>query len=139
MIITSSIAGASAGGSSMAYSVTKAAQIHLMRCLAATQGPKVRVNAVLPGLLLTDWGRLYSAEAIKAMEERAILKKATNLEDCADTYVSIAQNTSMTGQRIAVGMLSDNVLPVLKLTNERRGAQHINVLGRSRPQTPRRD
>lgn len=26
-----------------------------MKCLAHTQGPKVRVNAVLPGLLLTEW------------------------------------------------------------------------------------
>jgi NAD(P)-dependent dehydrogenase (short-subunit alcohol dehydrogenase family) len=56
-IITSSIAGTSIGGSSMAYSVTKAAQLHLMRCMAQTQGPKVRVNAVLPGLLLTEWVR----------------------------------------------------------------------------------
>jgi len=56
-IITSSIAGTSLAGSSMAYSVTKAAQIHLMRCLANTQGSKVRINAVLPGLLLTDWVR----------------------------------------------------------------------------------
>ena len=39
----------------MGYSVTKAAGLHLMKCLAATQGPKVRVNAVLPGLLLTEW------------------------------------------------------------------------------------
>jgi NAD(P)-dependent dehydrogenase (short-subunit alcohol dehydrogenase family) len=61
--MTSSIAGRLAGGSSMPYSVTKAAQLHLMKCLAATQGPKVRVNAVLPGLLLTEWAsgmsRLY--------------------------------------------------------------------------------
>jgi len=56
-IITSSIAGTSLGGSSMAYSVTKAAQLHLMRCLANTQGSKVRINAVLPGLLLTEWVR----------------------------------------------------------------------------------
>jgi NAD(P)-dependent dehydrogenase (short-subunit alcohol dehydrogenase family) len=62
MIITSSVAGASVGGSSMAYSVTKAAQLHLMRCLASTQGPKVRVNAVLPGLLLTDWVTIPSIE-----------------------------------------------------------------------------
>jgi NAD(P)-dependent dehydrogenase (short-subunit alcohol dehydrogenase family) len=54
-ILTSSIAGASIGGSSMAYSISKAAQNHLMRCLAQTQGPKIRVNSVLPGLLLTDW------------------------------------------------------------------------------------
>ena len=39
----------------MPYSVTKAAQLHLMRCLASTQGPRVRVNAVLPGWLDTEW------------------------------------------------------------------------------------
>lgn len=55
LIITSSIAGRITGGSCMPYAVTKAAQLHLMRCLASTQGPKVRVNAVLPGLLRTEW------------------------------------------------------------------------------------
>lgn len=73
-LITSSIAGISPGGSSMAYSVSKAAGqpshatreqvvctdeilagLQLMKCLAATQGPEIRVNAVLPGLLLTEW------------------------------------------------------------------------------------
>jgi NAD(P)-dependent dehydrogenase (short-subunit alcohol dehydrogenase family) len=59
----------------MPYSVTKAAQLHLMRCLAATQGPAIRVNAILPGLMLTEWGRLFPQEAISAMEEKAWLKK----------------------------------------------------------------
>lgn len=84
----------------MPYSVSKAAQLHLMRCLAATQGPKVRVNAVLPGLLKTEWvsadifrllssleiytnvaeqGVRYSAEAMKEMEEKAWLKKDVSL------------------------------------------------------------
>lgn len=58
-IITSSIAGVNPSGSSMPYSVTKAAQLHLMKCLAASQGPKIRVNAVLPGLLLTEWVRCW--------------------------------------------------------------------------------
>lgn len=31
--------------------------LHLMKCLAGTQGSKARVNAVLPGLLLTEWVR----------------------------------------------------------------------------------
>jgi NAD(P)-dependent dehydrogenase (short-subunit alcohol dehydrogenase family) len=39
----------------MGYSVTKAAALHLMKHLALSVGPKIRVNAVLPGLLLTDW------------------------------------------------------------------------------------
>ena len=43
--------------SSIAYSVIKAAVLHLIKNLAFTQGPKIRVNAVLPGLLLTDWVR----------------------------------------------------------------------------------
>jgi NAD(P)-dependent dehydrogenase (short-subunit alcohol dehydrogenase family) len=74
-IITSSIAGIRPNGSSMPYSVTKAAQLHLMRCLASTQGPKIKVNAVSPGLLLTEWGQLYGEAMVKRMEERAWLKK----------------------------------------------------------------
>ncbi|KAK5019507.1 hypothetical protein LTR39_000334 [Cryomyces antarcticus] len=101
-IITSSIAGVSLGGSSMPYSVTKAAQLHLMKCMAQTQGPKVRINAVLPGLLLTDWGNLYPPEAIKNLKERAVLKDVTDLSDCADAYVMIARNTSMTGQSVQI-------------------------------------
>lgn len=54
-LMTSSVAGVKQAGSSMPYSVTKAAGLHLMKCLALTQGPKIRVNAVLPGLMLTDW------------------------------------------------------------------------------------
>jgi NAD(P)-dependent dehydrogenase (short-subunit alcohol dehydrogenase family) len=49
------VQGSTQTGSSMAYSTTKAAGLHLMKCLAATQGPKIRVNAILPGQLLTEW------------------------------------------------------------------------------------
>jgi len=74
-IVTSSIAGRSIGGSSMAYSVTKAAQLHLVKCMAKTQGSKVRINAVLPGLLLTDWGNAYGEERISALKDASVLKK----------------------------------------------------------------
>lgn len=36
-----------------AYAVTKAAQVHLIKCLAGVVGPKVRVNCVSPGILMT--------------------------------------------------------------------------------------
>lgn len=36
-----------------AYSVTKAAQIHLVKGLANAAGPNIRVNSVSPGLMLT--------------------------------------------------------------------------------------
>lgn len=74
-----------------------------MRCAAQTQGPKLRINAVLPGLLLTEWGRLYSPEVIQRLKEKATMKKVTEIDQCADTFVMIAKNTSMTGQRISVG------------------------------------
>jgi len=63
----------------MAYSVSKAAGLHLMRCLAYTQGPKVRVNAVQPGLLMTEWGRNFPEEAIERTKERSKLKVAVGV------------------------------------------------------------
>jgi len=102
MIMTSSIAGKTTLGSCMPYAVTKAAQLHLMRCLAATQGPKIRVNAVLPGLLLTEWGNKYPPETVKALKEKAWLKMETDLEDTAQVFVDIARNSSMTGVRVQV-------------------------------------
>lgn len=73
-LISSSVAGISQAGSSMAYSVTKAAGLHLMKCIAATQGPKTRINAVLPGLLLTEWGLQYSQERQDAIKNASALK-----------------------------------------------------------------
>ncbi|KAH8730343.1 short chain dehydrogenase/reductase [Phaeosphaeriaceae sp. PMI808] len=102
MITTGSIAAVSQGGSSMPYAVTKAAQFQLVKCLAVTVGPKIRVNTVLPGLLLTEWGLKYSAERLQQAKDMAVLKHETYLEDCADAFVMLAKNTSMTGMRIQV-------------------------------------
>ncbi|KAH8697048.1 short chain dehydrogenase [Talaromyces proteolyticus] len=102
LIITSSISGVNTGGSSMGYSVAKAAGLHLMKCLAVTQGPKIRINAVLPGLLLTEWGRRFGEERIEAAKKSAALKQETMLDDCADAFISIAKNSSMTGQQVVV-------------------------------------
>ncbi|KAI9849292.1 MAG: hypothetical protein M1837_004751 [Sclerophora amabilis] len=101
-MMTSSVAGVSTSGSTMAYSVTKAAGLHLMKCLAQTQGPKIRVNAILPGLLLTEWGMQFSPEKIKMVKDKAVLKNETNLDDCADAFIMAAKNSSMTGQKIQV-------------------------------------
>ncbi|MCJ1415779.1 hypothetical protein MMC32_002112 [Xylographa parallela] len=101
-LMTSSIAGIGQTGSSMAYSVTKAAGLQLMKCLAQTQGPKIRINAVLPGLLLTEWGEQFGEERIKQVKEKAVLKQETLLDDCADAFIMAAKNTSMTGQNIQI-------------------------------------
>jgi len=46
---------------------------------------------------------LYSPEMIKTLEEKAVLKQTTDLSECADMFISIAKNQSLTGQKIAVG------------------------------------
>ncbi|KAL9080526.1 MAG: hypothetical protein Q9159_007593 [Coniocarpon cinnabarinum] len=103
-LMTSSVAGNTQSGSSMAYSVTKAAGLHLMKCLAATQGPKVRVNAVLPGWLDTDWGAAnLPPDAKKVLTEKAVLKRIPSLEDTVDAFVMLAKNESMTGAKVQVG------------------------------------
>lgn len=96
------IKGISTGGSSMPYSVTKAAGLQLMKCLASTQGPKIRVNAILPGLLLTEWGLKYGEKKIEQLKAQTALKQETLLDDCADAYISAAKNSSMTGQQIVI-------------------------------------
>ncbi|KAF2117544.1 short chain dehydrogenase/reductase [Lophiotrema nucula] len=101
-ISTGSIAANSQGGSSMPYAVTKAAQVQLIKCLATTQGSKIRINTVLPGLLLTEWGLKYPSEVIEAVKEKAPLKHETFLQDCADAFLYLARNTSMTGMKLQV-------------------------------------
>ncbi|KAL6229830.1 hypothetical protein BDW75DRAFT_234892 [Aspergillus navahoensis] len=101
-LLTSSAAAVSATGSSLPYSVTKAAGLHLVKCLAQTQGNKVRVNAVLPGLLLTDWGLRFPKEKIEAYRAKTPLNALPELEDTADAYINTAKNSSMTGQAIQI-------------------------------------
>lgn len=60
-ITTASLAGVKPSGSSLAYSVSKAAAIHLSKGLAIICAPKIRVNSVSPGLILTVSSRKRSS------------------------------------------------------------------------------
>ncbi|KAL4881460.1 hypothetical protein BJY04DRAFT_58593 [Aspergillus karnatakaensis] len=101
-LLTSSAAAVSATGSSLPYSVTKAAGLHLVKCLAQTQGNKVRVNAVLPGLLLTDWGMRFPQDKIDLYKAKTPLNSLPEVEDTADAYITLAKNSSMTGQAVQI-------------------------------------
>ncbi|OJJ02922.1 hypothetical protein ASPVEDRAFT_707933 [Aspergillus versicolor CBS 583.65] len=101
-LLTSSAAAVSATGSSLPYSVTKAAGLHLVKCLAQTQGNKVRVNAVLPGLLLTDWGLRFPKEKIELYKSATPLNTLPEVEDTAEAYITLARNSSVTGQAMQI-------------------------------------
>ncbi|OQE82076.1 hypothetical protein PENNAL_c0038G05233 [Penicillium nalgiovense] len=102
LLITASIAGITPSGSSLPYAVSKAASIHLMKCLAKSQGAKVRVNAILPGLLLTEWGQRFPSDKIEGWTNATALKKVPEVEDCADMFITLAKNASITGQAVQI-------------------------------------
>ncbi|MGH9094922.1 MAG: glucose 1-dehydrogenase, partial [Acidimicrobiales bacterium] len=57
VINVASIGGIRHGGGIGIYDVSKAGLLHLTRVLAAELAPKVRVNALAPGLVKTDFAR----------------------------------------------------------------------------------
>jgi 3-oxoacyl-[acyl-carrier protein] reductase len=103
VINTASISGMRArGGSSIAYSVSKAATLHLTKCLATALAPDVRVNAVAPGLMRTRWLAHFDDAALERAMAQSPLGRFSDLEDTARAYVMLAQNESITGQVIVV-------------------------------------
>ncbi|KAI0125972.1 hypothetical protein BJ170DRAFT_685216 [Xylariales sp. AK1849] len=99
-ITTASLAGVSHSGSSLAYSVTKAAQIHMVKGLAVMAAPRIRVNSVSPGLLLTEWGEKFSDEAKTKHRQRTKLQRMATVEDVAEQVLTFAKSKSMTGVNV---------------------------------------
>ena len=97
-----SVAGFKAGGSSMAYAVSKAGVIHLTKCLAVALAPEIRVNSVAPGFVRTRWGERFSEEQKQRMEQTALLKRGVAPEEIATATVECLRNDAMTGQTIVV-------------------------------------
>ena len=101
-ITVASLAGVRPSGSSLPYSVTKAAQIHLMKGLATICGPKIRCNTVSPGLMMTEWGLKFPEKNVQAAREKGVLKILATPEDVADQVATMALSRSMTGQNIVI-------------------------------------
>jgi 3-oxoacyl-[acyl-carrier protein] reductase len=102
IVNTASIA-AYGGGSTMAYSASKAGVVNLTKNLAAALAPEVRVNAVAPGALESPWQIEWTPEQRKASTERALLKRIARAEEIADVIVFLGFGaTYVTGQTITV-------------------------------------
>jgi NAD(P)-dependent dehydrogenase (short-subunit alcohol dehydrogenase family) len=71
-ITVGSIGGIRASTVLGAYAISKAADHHLVRCLAAEWGPKnVRVNAIAPGLIVTDFAKALWEDEKRRKEREA--------------------------------------------------------------------
>ena len=95
VINITSIAGVRPVGSSIAYSMAKAALNQMTRLLAKSCAP-VRVNAVAPGLVETPWTRDWQAQH-EAVRARAPLKRSATPDDCVEAVLGLLRNRYATG------------------------------------------
>ncbi len=95
-----SIAGVRPVGSSMAYSMTKAALNQMTLLLAKSYGP-IRVNAVAPGLVATPWTADWQDQhdAVAAM---APVPRSATPEDCAEAVLALLRNKYVSGEIFVV-------------------------------------
>lgn len=107
VVNVSSVAGIVGNGSSMPYVASKAALNALTLALARNLGPEIRVNAVLPGLVQTDWVRRGVGDAYDEVEKQwssmAALQRCATADEVAEHIAFLAADANlMTGQLVVV-------------------------------------
>jgi ketoreductase RED2 len=100
VINITSVAGVRPMGSSIAYSMTKAALNQMTHLLAKSQGP-VRVNAVAPGLVETPWTQDWTSQHAGIAAINPIKRSATP-DDCAEAVLALVRNKYVSGHVLVV-------------------------------------
>jgi NAD(P)-dependent dehydrogenase (short-subunit alcohol dehydrogenase family) len=83
-----------------AYTVSKAALESLTRVLAKAYAPKIRVNAIAPGLVLPSEN--VTPEEWERLVARLPLKRPASVDEIAAALEFLLKNESITGQTIMV-------------------------------------
>ncbi len=85
------------------YSATKGAILALTKALAQELGPSgIRVNAVSPGVILTDMVKNVSREVLDELAQETPLEKNGRPEDVAQAILYLAEAKFVTGQNLPV-------------------------------------
>ena len=101
VVNVSSLAGVRPTGSSIPYAASKAALNHTTLLLARALGPDVRVNAVAPGLVDTEWTADW--ESIRsAVRAKAPLRRSAAPGDVAEVVMGLVRSAYVTGQVLVV-------------------------------------
>ena len=104
-------AGRDGGGpGAVAYATSKGAVMTMTRGLAKEVGPNIRVNALCPGMIDTDFHNVHTPDAgRRGFEANAPVKRQGTIEDTANLILFLACDDSafMTGTNIDIngGML----------------------------------
>ena len=107
VIVISSIAGITGSAVLGAYSISKTADLGLVRSLAAEWGPKnITVNALCPGLIKTDFARALweDPKVLSEIEANAPLRRIGMPDEVAGAAVLLASEAGafITGQKIVM-------------------------------------
>jgi NAD(P)-dependent dehydrogenase (short-subunit alcohol dehydrogenase family) len=95
VINISSVGGLATSSLLGLYNVTKAGLIHMTKQLAAELGPQVRVNAIAPGLIRTDFAKvLWEGERGAQVAQVYPLKRLGEPEDVAAAAVYLAADSA---------------------------------------------
>lgn len=98
-----SVAGLRPGGSSIAYASSKAALVHLTRCLAVALAPDITVNCVAPGLIEgTRMAQRLPPAVVEGARQSVVLRRTSDMGDIARQVVTFCQADSVTGQVLVV-------------------------------------
>ncbi len=101
IVNTASIAGIYGNGSSSTYAATKAALINLTKEHARAFGPDVRVNAIAPGVVDSEWECRF--ERTDEFMSKIPLKRAGTPEDYAEAILFLcAGGRYITGETLVV-------------------------------------
>jgi NAD(P)-dependent dehydrogenase (short-subunit alcohol dehydrogenase family) len=103
-IITSSVQGIRGYRNHTAYQAAKGGLISLTRSLAADYAPKIRVNAILPGAVITGLVAGASESDLKKVAMMCPLQRHAQPEEIATTALFLASDMSsyMTGSCLVV-------------------------------------
>jgi 3-oxoacyl-[acyl-carrier protein] reductase len=85
-----SIGGIRPRSSNLAYACAKAAVVHLTECLAASLGPAIRVNCVVPGITPTT-------RVLPDTPPVGPLGRHVDIDDFASAVIECTRNDSVTG------------------------------------------
>jgi 3-oxoacyl-[acyl-carrier protein] reductase len=109
VLMTSSIAGVTGGGSSVAYAASKGALNTMTLSLARALAPKIRVNAICPAFIDTRWfSDAYDKETAENLRNKvrssAPLQVVSSAQDIADAALFLLSDASrrITGETLLV-------------------------------------
>lgn len=103
VLFTGSLMGVYPHSVSLSYGVTKSAVHALVQNLVKFLAPyKIRVNAIAPGFVDTDWQKTKPAEIRRNIENKIALERFCDPNELAEIYKLIVENNYLNGEIITV-------------------------------------